>query len=185
MYSNLKLVEQLFRQYYKILRAYSFRFVNDWNVAEDIVQDVFVALWNNREGIEPGGAIKSYLFKSVYNRSLNYLTSKTYTEEDSVEQFVGQLDALQTQDCNQENMLLMKELQSEIDAFIDSLPVQVKKVFRLSRIYGLKTREIAEQLQLSPKTVEKHITRALKELRIHLREAGLMELLFLFWLCSN
>ena len=50
MYSNLESVEQLFRQYYKVLRVYAFRFVNDWDVAEDIVQDVFVALWN-KEGI--------------------------------------------------------------------------------------------------------------------------------------
>lgn len=47
MYSNLESVEQLFRQYYKVLRVYAFRFVNDWDIAEDVVQDVFVALWNN------------------------------------------------------------------------------------------------------------------------------------------
>ena len=46
MYSNLESVEQLFRQYYKVLRVYAFRFVNDWDIAEDVVQDVFVALWN-------------------------------------------------------------------------------------------------------------------------------------------
>ena len=52
MYSNLESVEQLFRQYYKVLRVYAFRFVNDWDIAEDVVQDVFVALWNKRTDIE-------------------------------------------------------------------------------------------------------------------------------------
>lgn len=87
LYSNLESVEQLFRQYYKVLRVYAFRFVNDWDVAEDIVQDVFVALWNKRTDIEFDGAVKAYLFKAVYNKSLNFLTSKKYTEEESMECF--------------------------------------------------------------------------------------------------
>ena len=74
MYSNLESVEQLFRQYYKVLRVYAFRFVNDWDIAEDVVQDVFVALWNKRTDIEFDGAVKAYLFKAVYNKSLNINT---------------------------------------------------------------------------------------------------------------
>lgn len=114
MYSNLESVEQLFRQYYKVLRVYAFRFVNDWDVAEDIVQDVFVALWNKRTDIEFDGAVKAYLFKAVYNKSLNFLTSKKYTEEESMECFSDQIDALQIQEDNQENSLFMKELRGEI-----------------------------------------------------------------------
>ena len=94
MYSNLESVEQLFRQYYKVLRVYAFRFVNDWDIAEDVVQDVFVALWNKRTDIEFDGAVKAYLFKAVYNKSLNILSSKKYTEEESVEQFSDQIEAL-------------------------------------------------------------------------------------------
>ena len=70
MYSNLESVEQLFRQYYKVLRVYAFRFVNDWDVAEDIVQDVFVALWNKRADIEFDGVVKAYLLRpSIINLS--------------------------------------------------------------------------------------------------------------------
>lgn len=184
-YSDFESVEHLFRQYYKILRVYAFRFVNDWSVAEDVVQDVFVALWNHRDTIAYDGAVKSYLFKAVYNKSLNYLTSKKYTEEESVEQYVGQLDAVQAQGGNQENLLLMKELQGEIAAFTETLPVQVKKVFILSRSYGLKVKEVAAQLDLSPKTVEKYLARALMELRILLKEKGLIELFLLFCLGSK
>ena len=185
MYSNLESVEQLFRQYYKVLRVYAFRFVNDWDVAEDIVQDVFVALWNKRTDIEFDGAVKAYLFKAVYNKSLNFLTSKKYTEEESMECFSDQIDALQIQEDNQENSLFMRELRGEIEAFVETLPVQVKKVFILSRSYGLKVKEIAVQLDLSPKTVEKYLTRALLELRTHLKNKGLMSLLFLLCLCSK
>ena len=179
MYSNLESVEQLFRQYYKVLRVYAFRFVNDWDIAEDVVQDVFVALWNKRTDIEFDGAVKAYLFKAVYNKSLNIHSSKKYTEEESVEQ------ALQILENNQENSLFMKELQGEIETFIETLPTQVKKVFILSRSYGLKIKEISVQLDLSPKTVEKYLTRALLELRTHLKNKDLMSLLFLLYLCSK
>ena len=176
MYSNLESVEQLFRQYYKVLRVYAFRFVNDWDIAEDVVQDVFVALWNKRTDIEFDGAVKAYLFKAVYNKSLNILSSKKYTD---------QIEALQILENNQENSLFMKELQSEIETFIETLPTQVKKVFILSRSYGLKIKEISVQLDLSPKTVEKYLTRALLELRTHLKNKDLMSLLFLLYLCSK
>lgn len=185
VHSELELVEQLFRQYYKVLRAYAFRFVNDWYAAEDIVQDVFVALWNKRDHVELEGAVKAYLFKAVYNKSLNYLTSKKYTEEESVEQFMGQLDTLKVQEGNQENILFMKEIQTEIDSFLETLPIQVKKVFLLSRSYGLKTKEVAAQLNLSPKTVEKHLSRALLGLRTHLKNRELMSLLLFLYLYSK
>ena len=183
--SDLELVEQLFRQYYKILRVYAFRFVNDWDAAEDIVQDVFVAVWSKHEKVELEGAIKAYLFKSVYNKSLNYLTSKKYTEEESAEPFADRLDTLKVQESNQENTLFMKEIQAEIESFIDTLPVQVKKVFILSRSYGLKTKEVAAQLNLSPKTVEKHLSRALLELRTHLKAKGLLTISLLLYLYSK
>ena len=74
MYSNLESVEQLFRQYYKVLRVYAFRFVNDWDIAEDVVQDVFVALWNKRTDIEFDGAVKAYLLRlSIINRLISFL----------------------------------------------------------------------------------------------------------------
>lgn len=131
------------------------------------------------------GAVKAYLFKAVYNKSLNILSSKKYTEEESVEQFSDQIEALQILENNQENSLFMKELQGEIETFIETLPTQVKKVFILSRSYGLKIKEISVQLDLSPKTVEKYLTRALLELRTHLKNKDLMSLLFLLYLCSK
>lgn len=175
--TDFQLVEQLFRQYYKILRAYAFRLVNDRNAAEDIVQDVFVALWNRRTELHTDGTIKSYLFKAVYNKSLNYLNSKKYTEEDSLELFIDRLNTLQTQDGNQENLFLVKELQKEIENFTHTLPRQVKRVFILSRARGLKIPEIAHEMELSHKTVEKYLSKALAELRIYLKDKDLLGIL--------
>lgn len=180
--SEFQLVEHLFRQYYKILRAYAFRLVNDLDAAEDIVQDVFVALWNRRADLHADGTIKSYLFKAVYNKSLNYLNSKKYTEEDSLELFIDQLNVLQMQDANQENLFWVKELREEIENFVETLPRQVKRVFVLSRVRGLKIPEIADKMELSHKTVEKYLSKALADLRIYLKSKDLMGILiFLFY----
>lgn len=179
---DLELVEQLFRQYHKILRAYAFRLVNDPDAAEDIVQDVFVALWNKRNQLDMDGAIKSYLFRSVYNKSLNYLSCKKYTEEDSLEIFIDHLNTLQVQKNNQENLFLMKELQREIAKFTEALPRQAQRVFILSRTYGLKIPEIASRMELSHKTVEKYLSKVLADLRIYLKDRGLLSILFLIYI---
>ena len=82
---ELTALESLFKRFYKPLRAYAFHFVNDMELAEDIVQDTFFELWSRRDMIEFDGAVKSYLFKSVYNRSLNVLNKKYQNKEFSLD----------------------------------------------------------------------------------------------------
>jgi RNA polymerase sigma-70 factor (ECF subfamily) len=81
---------------------------------------------------------------------------------------------------NQEQSLLLKELETEIANFVETLPPQCKKIFILSRTHGLKHREIAEQLGISIKAVEKQIGKALSELRIHLQKKDLLFIIYLF-----
>lgn len=180
IHADIELVETLFRQYYRILRAYAFRLVNDADAAEDIVQDVFVALWDKRAGLHADDGIKSYLFRAVYNKSLNHLSCKKYTEEDSLECFVDQLTLSQIQENNQEDLFLAKELRAEIEKFADTLPPQVRKVFVLSRMRELRLPEIAAQMNLSQKTVEKYLTRSLIELRNYLKDKELFSLAIFF-----
>ena len=178
--SEIYTLDTLFKRFYKPLRAYAFRFVNDLDMAEDIVQDVFFELWSRRENINFDKAVKSYLFKSVYNRSINILHAQNprYTLEMTDETEL--LDIyLSTYMQNQEQSLILQELEKEIATYIDTLPPQCKNVFILSRIYELKNREIAEQLNISIKAVEKHISKALYGLKVHLKEKGLLLLLFL------
>lgn len=177
-------LEMLFKRFYKPLRAYAFRFVNDTNLAEDIVQDIFFELWQKRDSIEFDGPVKSYLFKSVYNLSVNALHKKYQNKEyllnesdenDILEQY------LSANIQNQEQSLLLKELEKEITSFVDTLSPQCRKVYLLSRSYGLKNREIAEQLNISIKAVEKQISKALSGLKTHLTKGGMIPLLlFLF-----
>lgn len=182
---QLLALEELFKKFYKPLKAYAFRFINHQVIAEDIVQDVFFELWNKRETIrfdEPA-MVKSYLFRSVHNRSLNTINSeslytKTTLNETNENQIVENYVRTHTQ--NQEQSLLLKELEEEIAAFIETLPPQCKNVFVLSRNKNMKNKEIAEQLGISVKAVEKQITKALTELRQHLLKKDLLFILFLF-----
>lgn len=180
-------LEDLFKSYYYPLRAYTLRFICNKEIAEDMVQDVFFELWSRRETIrlEDKNAVKSYLFKSIYNRSINLIKSDalyihTSFEETHETQIIESY--LSQHLCNQEHSLLLKELEEEIAAYVETLPPQCKKIFLLSRTYGLKNKEIADQLEISIKAVEKQITKAISGLKEHLEKK---DLLFLCWLFSN
>lgn len=175
-------LDALFKRFYKPLRMYAFRIVDNMSLAEDIVQDTFFEVWVKRETIQFDGAVKSYLFKSVYNRSINVLNKKYKNKEcaldsDSENDILDQYSASNIQ--NSEQSLLLKELEAEIASFIATLPPQCQKIFVLSRSYGLKNREIAEQLNISIKAVEKQIGKALFGLKTYLSEQGLISLLLL------
>jgi RNA polymerase sigma-70 factor (ECF subfamily) len=170
-------IEKLFKSCYKPLRSYAYRFVNETCTAEDIVQDVFCGLWLRRNSIHFDNTelVKSYLFKAVYNRSINVLVHNRPNkllalDKISEAQTVENLPNSYVQD--QEQQLLLKELDGEIVDFIKTLPLQRKKVFTLSRSIGLKNIEIAEQLGVSLKAVEKQISKALYELKKHLKSKG-------------
>ena len=184
---DMEFIEQLFRQYYKVLRTYALRLVGDLDVAEDIVQDLFATLCDKRDILDAERNVKSYLFKAVYNKSLNYLSSKQYTEQESLEQIVDQINVRWVQETNQHNLFMLNELQEEIKRFTATkLPPQVQRVFVLSRTEGLRIPEIADEMNLSHKTVEKYLTRALADLRLFLKQRGLLMVLLLlcFYLFS-
>ena len=181
-------LETLFKRFYKPLRAYAFRFVGDKDLSEDVVQDVFFELWKRRGSIRfEDAAVKSYLFRAVYTHALNALNKKQQDvctleparEADILDQYVTSYMQ------NSEQSLLLKELEEEIMSYINTLPPQCHKIFMLSRSYGLKNREIAEQLDISVKAVEKQISKALYGLKQHLAQKDLFPLLALAVTCLS
>lgn len=165
--------DNLFREYYKSLRAYAYRYIGNYQAAEDVVQDVFFQLWEKREQLDQIGSIRSYLFSSVYNRSINYLKHKKIQVDYHLKQSATKT-RLETYyrshiESNRES-LLAKELEQQISDCIRIMPDQCRKVFILSRKYGLKNAEIADQLGVSLKTIEKHISKGLALLRKHLKD---------------
>lgn len=157
--------EALFHTYYKPLCRFSFRIVHDMDKAEDIVQTCFVNFWQKRESVTIQLSFKAYLFRSVYNRSINeYTRSKKIINEDiSVLNETGG-------SISDDPILLMQaqEMQKKIDKAIAAMPDGCRTVFMLSREDQLSYKEIAEMLQISIKTVENQMGKALRIMREHL-----------------
>ena len=176
------LFQKLFEDYFRSLVTYSYRYVNDWSVGEDIVQDVFMALWINRDKIDFEEPIKPYLYRATYNRSINYLNSVSVQRRVDHADMLDELIDREILSYNQHDNLLLKEIEEEITSFVGTLPEQRKRVFLLSREENLKNKEIALRLNIGEKAVEKHITKALSDIRTHLTETGLMSGLICFLL---
>jgi len=159
---------QLFREHYPALRAYA-GFLSGEEVAEDLVQDVFLTTWENRYSIIIHSSIKAYLFKSVYNRCLNDLrhSKMVRTNQQQIGYERKMQDMLQS-DPEKNHIiqkLYMNDLREEISQAIDSLPEKCREVFTLSYLSDYRNKQISEQLNISVSTVEKHINHALKTLR--------------------
>ncbi len=156
-----KAFEQLFKQHYVHLTAFANTLVHDLDLAESTVQNVFVKLWEKREKYDIS-SIKSYLLIAVRNSCHNEL--KRLQHQKSLNDLVLDEDMVET--VNYSDFGAMEKISKTIDL----LPEQRKKIFKLNRLEGLKYREIAEQLNISPKTVEIQMGKALKFLRDNLLE---------------
>jgi RNA polymerase sigma-70 factor (ECF subfamily) len=172
----------LFREYYISLCAYSRRYVGRKDVAEEIVSDTFLKIWENRVSLQINTSIKSYLFQAVCNNSLNYLR-KLKKEETLDEYFMEptseNIGFASISEEIDEQSLAMESMNEKIEEAVCLLPVQQQKVFRLKRFEGKKNKEIAEILGISVKTVEMHLSKATLALRQKLKDYLPAFLLFL------
>lgn len=178
-YSNqeeekLLLFRSLFSKYYSPLLVYACKLLNDKAIAEDIIQDVFLSLWVNKEYVDFEVSLQSYLFRAVYNRSVTYLSSRKHIGIRGNEDDIMLNLPKEMIQYNQQDLLLVDELRKEIFQFVERLPDKCKSVFKLSRLKDLKNKDIALQLGISEKTVESHMRKALKEIRDHLIRIGLL-----------
>ncbi|MGN8070680.1 RNA polymerase sigma-70 factor [Mucilaginibacter sp. SG564] len=158
--------EQLFKKHFRELHAYAFTLLKDWDVAEEIVQSLFLKLWEKSEWAHIQTSIKSYLYKSVYHDCLNYIrrqkvqlkyqTSTAYAMKNDTDDAAGKLK--------------MSELEHHLNNALGKLPEKCRAIFQLSRFQELKYQEIANQLDISIKTVETHMGKALRILRKEMKE---------------
>ncbi|MCC6371886.1 MAG: RNA polymerase sigma-70 factor [Bacteroidia bacterium] len=158
--------EQVFRQFYKALGNYACSVIKDKDEAEEVVQNMFFNLWNRRQKLDINTSLKSYLYRAVHNDCLNRIkhakVRSIYAEDYKSTVSAAYDDSLKT--------LNAKELNKKIHSAIDELPEQCGLVFRLSRFDNLKYNEIATQLDISVKTVENHMGKALKLMREKLKD---------------
>ncbi len=155
----------IYTMYYDSLLDYAFRLLRDREAARDVVQQVYYKIWEGREALSIVFSVKTYLFKSVYNRSLNTLAHKKniqkYEQEHSADVYYSTVIQLP----EAEVLLRRSDIEKAVWEVVATLPEKCREVFTLSKIDGLKNREIAEKLIISEKTVKRHISIALSRLR--------------------
>ncbi len=159
--------ELLYRKYFKRLCAFANKYLHDYEATQEVIQEVFFTIWEKREYLDSDKPILSFLFQSTKNKSLHIIEHSKVVDkyQEVIKYAYSQGDYFDTQDS-----LLAKELEAKLGEIIESLPVQCRKVFLLSRQEGKKYREIAEELNISEKTVETHMNKALKVFRKELKD---------------
>lgn len=155
--------EQLYKLYFPRLYAFALKIINDSDLAKDVVQNVFIRLWETHGKFHHEHP-EAFLYKMVRNASLNYIRHLKVVDNlksTIKDQYQGEELYYIDMVGNEPYLLIEKELREKVTEVMDSLPEKCRIVFRLSRIEGLKNQEIADQLDINIKTVEKHISKAL------------------------
>ena len=163
----------IFKYYYSSLCAYALNYVKDDSVAEDIVQGLFVKLWMNTS-LKINSSLKSYLFTTVKNVCLDYL------KHEKVKQRHVELTGANEGVVDSPPMYVEQELEHILAEAIEKLPSKCQEVFKMSRYQGYSNQEIADHLGISKRTVDKHITNALSQLREELKDYLPLLLISLF-----
>lgn len=153
--------------------------LRDQLLAEEAAQEALIATWNNRETLDPNKSIRSYLKTATTSRALNIIKSRRHHIGDGPDA----LDLTESGYRDPHHETENKELGDTIRRAVDHLPERCRAVFVLSKYEGMSQKEIAAELEISPKTVENQMTKALKMLREQLRPylaSGLFFIYFIF-----
>jgi RNA polymerase sigma-19 factor, ECF subfamily len=167
--------EELYREYYIRLCYYCIKYVDRIEDAEEIVQDIFVKLWEKHEELEINSSISAYLHRAVQNYALNFLSKQKVKDKYILVQDRNLYEAFDDGLVKLEE----EELRKILKKAILELPEKRREIFELSRFDGMKNSKIATQLSISVKTVETQMTKALKYLRIVLKDYVPMSLIAL------
>lgn len=163
---DVKKFESLFRSSYVSLVRYAKALIKDHDNAEEIVQDLFFRLWQDREKLNIESSLNGYLFRSVHNRCMHYIEHRKIVEHHVLEVSGRQPERPE----DPEEIFQYAELQGRIAEILEKLPSRCGQIFCMNRFEGLKYSEIAEKLSVSIKTVEANMGKALKEFRKELVE---------------
>ena len=157
----------IFRKYYKDLVMFAGNYVSEKEICEDFVQNIFLKFWNERENIHIKTSLRAFLIKSVQNACLDHIRHQQVVRNhaNNVEAMEMALGLI-----NPEQYTFYSELQTKLTSALDKLPQNYKQIIELSKIEGKKHKEISALLNISERTVEDRISKALKLLRNHLKD---------------
>jgi len=159
---NVFAFNALFTKYYKPLCFYANKIIGKSELAEEVVQELFIRIWENRLTMQIGKSVKSYLYRSVYNRSVNYIRdNKASGNTIDLDSSCSDHESY----YNADNEILLSELETKLFEIIDEFPEKQKNVFLLRRFENLSYKEISQKLNMSEKMVEKYLGKSLAVLR--------------------
>lgn len=165
--------EELFHKYKKKLYYFALSYLDDNAEAEEVVQSVFVRLWENRSSLNETMSVKNYIYKSTANACYNFLKKKAVRNRYSEKELIAFDENLD----RSYDEIFYKDLKRQIDSILATLPPQQQKIFNLSRFEGLSHADIASKLNLSLRTVENQIYRSIKIIKDNLKAE------LFFWFC--
>jgi RNA polymerase sigma-70 factor (family 1) len=170
----------LYRRYWQSLFASAAKALRSKTDAADLVQDIFLSIWNRRDALSVTGSLSAYLQTSVRYKVIKYV-EKNITRRDYLTLLTEMLVSYQPPDA--ESQLQIKELQGVIQSAVDQMPNKMREVYQLSRQHHLSHKEIAERLEISDETVKKHIQHALQIIKTAISQnAPTFAILLIQWL---
>lgn len=170
---------ELYNKFWQSLFVSSYNVLKDKELCEDIIQDIFMNIWHNREKLEINISLKGYMYACARYQVFNQF--KKNKDKIHVELFED-LDK-RFQYSTPETQLMHEELLDQINSIVEALPEKCQLVYKLSREEQLSHKEIAERLDISTKTVENHITKALHVIRLSMGTSASMAMVL--WLSKN
>jgi len=165
-YGNEKAFEMLFKEHFNPLHAYAFTFLKDEVAAEEVVQSLFLRIWEKHESLDIHTSWKAYLYRATYNDCMNLL--KHHKVRQNYQDHAAHFHDLAHEHTTKR--LHEQELNQELQKALTQLPEKCRTVFQMSRFEELKYQEIADRLEISIKTVENQMGKALRILRLALAD---------------
>jgi RNA polymerase sigma-70 factor (ECF subfamily) len=172
--------QELFERYAQRIYNFSLAYLKNKGDAEELVQDVFLKIWEKREMLDHSKNIKSFIFKIAVNTIYDFMRRKNI--ENAFNDFSKANFNSETE--NTWHTVIFEDMQQNLQSLILQLPEQQQKIFKLSKTEGLSNDEIAASLNLSKRTVENHLYRAISFLKEHFRDESLIALFFFYLYCG-
>lgn len=172
---NKLIFEYLFESYYSGLCAFCLRYIDNKEIIEDLVQELFMSLWSKKENLEVKTSLKSYLFTSIKNKCLDH--NKHSKVKNKYREYISKHKSIAEDTINE--CYIESELRSLLESELNKLPPRCKEIFVLSRFEGKSNAEIASLLNISKRTVELQISNALKLLKVSLKDYYFLLFVFL------